>query len=163
MKGLSAEEAAGCLINFIGRYDEPEQIVCDKGSQFINDLFYYLKNSIGFTLDNVLSYSKEENGIVERANKEVLRHLLAFVMHRKMHKIWAKVLPLVQRIMNSTVHSALRVSPAQLLFGNNATQLERNMFKENPYRSKGDKRIDPCLIRKFPFRDPESDSSQVDR
>ncbi len=74
-----------------------------------------------------LPYSKEENGVVERANREVIRHLRAFVFHIGLRQEWVKYLPLVMRIMNSTVHTATGVSPASLLFGN-SIDLDRGIF-----------------------------------
>jgi hypothetical protein len=50
----------------------------------------------------VTAYSSEENGIVERANEEVLRHLRALLFDSGVHDKWSfEQLPLVQRIMNT--------------------------------------------------------------
>ena len=53
--------------------------------------------------------------IVERANKEVMRHLRAFTMEIKTFDKWSIVLPLVQRIMNTHVHTVLGCAPTQLV------------------------------------------------
>ena len=74
-----------------------------------------------------LAYSKQENAIVERANKEVMRHLRAIVFDTRLKNEWSLVLPLVQRIMNASTHESIGVSPAQLVFGN-AIQLDRGLF-----------------------------------
>jgi hypothetical protein len=65
-----------------------------------------------------MAYSKEENSIVERANKEVLRHLRCILHHTSINTQWKAALPFVQRIMNATVHRTIGVAPAQLVFGN---------------------------------------------
>ena len=72
-------------------------------------------------------YSKQENSIVERANKEVLRHLRNMVHDTDIKAIWDIYLPFVQRIMNAKVHSSTGVTPAQLLYGDNI-QLDRNIL-----------------------------------
>jgi hypothetical protein len=65
-----------------------------------------------------LAYSKEQNAIVERANKEVMRHLTAIIFDRRVSEVWSsEYLPLVQRIMNAKVHDTIGVSPAELVFG----------------------------------------------
>ena len=46
---------------------------------------------------------------------------------KKVIAAWGIALPLVQRIMNSTVHESLGVAPAQLLFGN-ALNLDRRVI-----------------------------------
>lgn len=66
-----------------------------------------------------LAYSKEENAIVERANKEVMRHLRAIIFDRKSQRTWSRHhLPLVMRILNSEEKTNTGLSPAEILFGN---------------------------------------------
>ena len=64
------------------------------------------------------AYSKEENGLVERANKEVNRHITSMAYDRQIRAQWKDSLPFVQRIMNTQVHNSIGVSPSQLIFGN---------------------------------------------
>jgi hypothetical protein len=65
-----------------------------------------------------LAYSKEQNTIAERANKEVMRHLTAIIFDRRVSEVWSsEYLPLVQRIMNAKVYDTIGVSPAELVFG----------------------------------------------
>jgi hypothetical protein len=71
--------------------------------------------------------SKEANGLVERGNKEVLRHLRAIIYDRNVIRDWSDNLPLVQRIMNSSIHETIGVSPAQVLFGN-SLELNRGVL-----------------------------------
>ena len=64
---------------------------------------------------------------MERANKEVMRHLRAILLDKNIVDEWSILLPLVQRIMNASVHSAIGVSPAQVIFGN-AITLDKGIF-----------------------------------
>ena len=68
----------------------------------------------------ILPYSHEENSIVERENKEVLRHLRAIVFDRKIKSKWSLALSLIQRFLNTTDVSATGFPPNQIIFGNNA-------------------------------------------
>ena len=66
--------------------------------------------------------------MVERENKEVLRHLRALIYERNSLRKWSSVyLPLTQRIVNSMVKVSTGVSPASLLFGN-ALILDRRVL-----------------------------------
>jgi hypothetical protein len=103
------------------------QIVFDKGTQFVNDLVNEYNKLWGTDQIRTMAYSKEENAIVERANKEVMRHLRAFIYDRRLKQEWYKYLPFVQRIINTTIHSSTNVSPAGLLYGN-AFKFERGMY-----------------------------------
>jgi hypothetical protein len=127
IRDTSALEVVHPLLDFVGRYGVPFYIQSDQGSQFVNELISELVKLMGITHLPTLAYSKEENAIVERANKEVMRHLRALVFDMGCHTGWATKLPLVSRIMNSSVHSSTGVSPASLLFGD-SINLDRGIF-----------------------------------
>jgi hypothetical protein len=126
-KDCKAVEAAKALLIHVGRYGAPYQIRSDNGTQYVNNMITELLRLIGITHETILAYSHEENAIVERANKEVLRHLRTMIYDENVMTEWRKYLPLIQRIMNSTVHSRTGAAPAQLLFGN-ACNLTRGIF-----------------------------------
>jgi hypothetical protein len=74
------------------------------------------------------AYSKEENGMIERANREILHHIINMIAEVKSHKDWGiYFVPLVERIMNSTIHGSTGVSPADLIYGK-AINLDTNMI-----------------------------------
>jgi hypothetical protein len=128
----SAEAAVDALLQFCGRYGTPHQIKTDQGNSFKNELFEALVNSLGMHHHLTTAYSKEENGINERVNKEVLRHLKNIIFEKRVATKWSKFLPLVQRIINGTVHSSTGLTPAQIMFPNpnNGWQLDRGMLTE---------------------------------
>lgn len=123
----TAQPAARSLLAHIGRYGAPAQLRSDRGTQFVNNVIKELLQLVGTEHLLTLAYSKEENAIVERANKEVLRHLRAILYNKNIVDDWSVSLPLVQRIMNASVHESIGVSPAQLLFGN-AITLDRGIL-----------------------------------
>ncbi len=130
LKTLEASEAADCFIDFFGRYGVATELLSDRGSQFVNGIIDSILNAVGTQHVLSLAYSKEENGRVERANREILRHLRAFIMNSKVTDDWVKKLPFVQRIMNSSVHSLTGFTPAALLFGT-AVNLSRTILPQS--------------------------------
>jgi len=59
---LTAISAATALLHFVGRYGTPDQIQCDQGTQYVNELIKAFTVLIGSTLkENITPYSKEEN------------------------------------------------------------------------------------------------------
>lgn len=126
-KDTSALAAAPCILNFIGRYGLPRILLSDSGTQFKNELMDQVSRSLGSVQMFTMPDSKEENAIVERSNKEVNRHLRNLVFHHNVIEGWADCLPLVQRIINASVHSSIGVTPAQLLFGN-SVNLDRGVL-----------------------------------
>jgi hypothetical protein len=122
-----AKYAAKALLDYAGRYGVPAQVQSDNGTQYVNRVISELLEVFGSKHILSTPYSHEENGIVERVNKEVLKHLRALVLSIRSTDTWSTFLPLVQRIINSSIHKSIGVSPAQILFGK-AITLDRGML-----------------------------------
>ena len=114
---LSAITAAHKLTEHFGRYGQPFIIRSDNGTQFCNDIIDELLKCADVIHVRTTPYSHEENGIVERANKEILRHLRAVMFDKNIHSEWNRALPFVQRILNAELNTTTGVRPYQILFG----------------------------------------------
>ncbi len=133
-------EMARNLLEHTCTFGVPSLIQTDNGSQFKNEHMEALKELINTTHVTTLAYSSESNGLVERVNKEVMRHLRCLVSQSVQLKSWGDRLPLVERILNSAPHSSLNgLSPSKLLFGNAVdlnqgfiTPLEQGTTSSNP-------------------------------
>ena len=71
---VSAIAAADALWRHTCRFIAPLEIVTDFGSQFMNQLLTHFNAEMGIKHHTTIPYSKEENGIVERANKGQQTH-----------------------------------------------------------------------------------------
>ena len=70
------------MVMHFGRYgiaNAMSEIITDNNRQFVNETVAEILKLIGVKHITSLAYSKQETGIVERANKEVLRHLRAII------------------------------------------------------------------------------------
>jgi hypothetical protein len=117
---VTAEKAAKvALLDWVGRFGTPSQILSDGGTQFVNELWEELTALMGAEKLESFPYSHEENGLVERANKQVMKFLREILFDRQIrYSEWSCYLPLVQRIMNAHPYSSTGATPAELLFGN---------------------------------------------
>jgi transposase InsO family protein len=115
------------LLQHVGRYGVPASIQSDRGPEFVNEIIDEFVKIIGTEHVRTVQYSKEENAVVERCNREILRHVRGLVYQIGNGNTWSRYLPLVQRILISEVHDSIGVSPAQLLYGN-AIDLDRGIF-----------------------------------
>jgi len=66
-----------------GWFGTPSEIHTDRGKAFHNALIEELTRLAGTDHSLSTAYSKEENDIVERANREVLRHLTAILFETR--------------------------------------------------------------------------------
>jgi hypothetical protein len=112
---LTAEQALACFTQFSGNFGIPSHLCCDNGTQFYGIFreFMALLNVNHFTTQE---YSHQENSIVERANKEILTTLRALVLERRLKDDWDILCHVAKRIINSRVHSAIGIAPADLVF-----------------------------------------------
>jgi transposase InsO family protein len=89
----------------------------DNGSQYVNTLMATLSKLFNIKHQLSIAYSSQDNAICERANKEVVRHLQMLTVGQNRTESWSSFLPLVQRFMNSAIHTSTGHSPSQLMFG----------------------------------------------
>jgi transposase InsO family protein len=126
-KDCTAFSAARALLALFSRYGAPLEVRSDQGPHFSAEIIRQFLGLCDIRQRFSLPYHPQANGIVERAIQECNRHLRAIVMEQRVLQNWSSVLPLVQRIMNSTVHSSIGVAPATLLYGLHCN-LDRNLF-----------------------------------
>ena len=128
LRELTAETAAACLYMHICTFGQPAQMRSDNGTQFANQVITQLESMTGIEKINTCPYSSEENGIVERSNREILRHIRGILFDKGLHQEFRRVLPSVERIMNSTVSSVTGCTPAELMLTNPGNLLQ-GLFK----------------------------------
>lgn len=126
----NAEGAADALLSFCGRYATPLHFCTDSGSNFLSQLIAGLMERLGSDHFLTNAYSKEMNGLVERQNKEILRHLRNIIFDQRIGNKWSKYTPLVQRVLNSSRNSATGLSPAEMVFPN-GLQLDKSILTES--------------------------------
>jgi hypothetical protein len=136
----TAAPAADALFQHAGRYGTPTTLISDGGSQFVNSVISEFLELMGTDHHITLAYSKQENGIVERSNKEILRHLKAIIYERDILTKWSRYLPMVQRIINSTISTSLGVSPSQIIYGD-ALNLNRGFIVSIEDKEKYDSEV----------------------
>ena len=119
--------AAECLLEHFERFRAPYQLCSYNGPHCIVDLIREFLLLIGVKQCLTLAYSKEENPIVERYNKEINRYLHALTYDKSSLTDYKKSLPFVQRILNCNLSDRLKISAAQMVFGN-ILNLDGGMF-----------------------------------
>jgi hypothetical protein len=113
-----ASTVAMALLEVIGLFGLVPKIVrCDHGTEFTAALTQAVLKVIGSDQQLTVTDHPSSNGIVERMNQEVMKHLRCLGAEKGLSSHWTVLLPLVQRIINSTVNSTTGLSPMSILFG----------------------------------------------
>lgn len=114
MRSVNASETMAALEDLFLQFGSPERLRTDNGTNFKNESLSDLLRKYGVSVVAIAPYESRSNSIVERAIREVRRHLYGFV---QMGYQWPDVVKQVQFIMNRTPHSATGFAPADILFG----------------------------------------------
>lgn len=128
-KSTTANEAAYAMLQRFGRYGLPGRILTDGGTQYRRNLIKELCTYLNFEKLETQAHSHQENSTIERAYKEIVRHLKNILYDTRVEDNWSDVIPLVQRIYNSAKNESIGCSPAQILFGHSVNLDRGNIFK----------------------------------
>ena len=120
-KTVTAAEAAQFILELAAIFGLPKTFRTDNGPQYDNALIHSLLELVGSERYPGIAYRPQSNGLVERVNKEVSRHLRFIVHARRKRGHWSRYLPLVCRIINSSYNSAIGTSPLRVMFGGHVT------------------------------------------
>ena len=137
MRNKTAKSAARAILQFVGRFGCPTEILSDNGGEFVNAIIDGLCRYLDIGRAYIHPGSHQENGQIERTNKEMSQHLIIVAMELNNKTSWVDYLPIVQRILNSTEFGKLGSTPAELLFGSNVN-LDRH-FLTSPRPTKVEK------------------------
>jgi hypothetical protein len=128
LKTLEAKETVGHLIEHFGRFGEPDEIVTENGTESINEIVRNLTELAGIDHIRTTPFFHEGNGMVERENKETLRHLRNKIFDGKLGCEFRNAIPHVQRYVNTEVKSSTGTTPADIIMGS-CRMLNRWIFK----------------------------------
>ena len=115
---LTAPAVAEALLRYIGDFGCPGHFYSDHGTAFDNLVMKDLAQMMGFEWMHSRANVHQSNGLVERLNGEIGRHLRALIhsLPKERGKLLL-MLPCIQRIINGAYHSAIGTAPAKLVFG----------------------------------------------
>jgi transposase InsO family protein len=133
----SAVETAAALLQIVGRFGVPKFLRSDNAPDYTSKVISELLTLLGTERKLCLPYHPQANGLVERSHRETLRHLRALASSvTNFGKKWSTFLPLTQRIINASWHSAIGTSPARLLFAGRLN-LDKGILPNSPTQPNG--------------------------
>jgi hypothetical protein len=116
--GLSAEELADVFINRIYcLHGLPDNIVSDRGTQFISEFWHHLSERLGVKLKHSSAFHPETDGQTERVNSGIEQYLRAFMNFHQ--NDWVQWLPLAEFAANNVISETTGVSPFFANYGFN--------------------------------------------
>ena len=74
-----------------------------------------------------IGYRPQANGVAERLNRELIRHLTGIIYADRVNKSWSHGVPLIMRIVNAHDAAAVGFAPATIVYGG-ACDLDRGLM-----------------------------------
>ncbi|XP_049886625.1 uncharacterized protein K02A2.6-like [Pectinophora gossypiella] len=110
---ITSTEIVAKLKEIFSRLGNPTSITADNGRQFISEEFKSFLTERNITLFNTIPYWPQQNGEVERQNRDILKRLKISIAE---NKDWKESLLDYLTMYNSTPHSVTGRTPAELFF-----------------------------------------------
>ena len=110
--------------SWLTRYPWPTEVVMDRGREFAAEVSAAIKDEYGIHKKLITTRNPQANAMVERAH-QTLHNMVRMANIRSSEDLdprfdFEGLLGACRRAMNSTVHTTLRATPTQLVFGRDA-------------------------------------------
>ena len=109
---------------WLNRYPRPMEVIMDRGSEFAAEVRDTLVNEYGVVRKLITTRNPQANSMVERAHQTVHTMIATHNITSKSvldtYGGWEGILGALGFAMRSTVHTTMRATPAQLVFGRDA-------------------------------------------
>uniref|UniRef100_A0A0K2U171 RNA-directed DNA polymerase n=1 Tax=Lepeophtheirus salmonis TaxID=72036 RepID=A0A0K2U171_LEPSM len=122
------------LSGLISRFEVPETIVSNRGTQFTSSLWVGVCRTLGIVSKNTTSYHLESNVLIERFHRSFKTGLVVRMLEEK--EDWINAQPVVLWGLRNSVpiYSGSKYSPFQLLTGRSGS-MAFNFFNKSTFTS----------------------------
>lgn len=118
MKEITTEHVAEALVGVFSRVGVPEQILSDRGPQFVSEVSDHVFRLLGISRVNSSPYHPQSNGQCERLNG-TLKQMLRKVSTNRPRE-WDRLLPSILFAYRELPQDTLKFSPFELVYGRTA-------------------------------------------
>jgi transposase InsO family protein len=108
---------------WLTRYPYPSDVVMDRGSEFMGEVQMALRQEYGARARLITTRNPQANSMVERAHQTIKNMIRSQDIHTRDDLeggTWTGVLSAVAFAMRATLHTTMRATPMQLVFGRDA-------------------------------------------
>ena len=109
---------------WLTRYPWPTQIIFDRGTEFMGEFAKMARDDYGLKTKPITTRNPQANAIIERAHQTIGNMIETITTNPNLElddeDPWSGILSSVQFAMRATVHTTLKASPMQLVFGRDA-------------------------------------------
>ena len=115
MKGIDTIECTEELVNIFSRIGIPQEILSDRGSQFVSDLMREISRLLSVRQLQTTPYHAQCNGLVERWNGTLRRMIQKMAAEKPSD--WDRYIPALLFSYREVAQASLGFSPFELVYG----------------------------------------------
>ncbi len=108
---------------WLSRYLQPQEIVYDRGKEFMGDFATMISNDYGIKKRPITTRNPQANAMIERIHQTMGNILRTFELHKNTEYFddaWEGILSAVMFALRSTYHTTTQATPMQLVYGRDA-------------------------------------------
>lgn len=108
---------------WLNRYPWPQQLVLDRGKEFMAEFSAMMINDYNVKKKPITKRNPQANSVIERVHQTIGNMIRTFRTHSsddEQDELWKGVLGAVAFAVRATVHTTMRASPMQAVFGRDA-------------------------------------------
>jgi len=118
LKETTSEHIAEALVSVFARVGIPEQLLSDRGPQFVSEISDHVFRLLGISRINCSPYHPQSNGLCERLNGTLKQMLRKVSTNRP--RDWDRWVPSVLFAYRELPQDTLKFSPFELVYGRTA-------------------------------------------
>ena len=123
-EGKTAIEVANIVEQtWLSRYPWPQEIVYDRGSEFMAEFATMISDDYGITKRPITVRNPQANSMIERIHQTLGNIIRTFELHEDAEatqETWDGVLSAAMFALRATMHTTMQATPMQLVFGRDA-------------------------------------------
>jgi len=125
IKNKTAERVANVVEQtWLTRYPWPTQLIFDRGTEFMGEFARMARDDYGLKRKPITTRNPQANAMIERAHQTLGNIIRMFTTNDEVEldaqDPWSGILAAAQFAMRATVHTTLKASPMQIVFGRDA-------------------------------------------
>ena len=108
---------------WLTRYPWPQEIVYDRGTEFMGDFATMIKDDYGIKTRPITTRNPQANAIIERIHQTLGNIIRTFELHSDADatdESWDGILSAAMFALRATYHTTTQATPMQLVFGRDA-------------------------------------------
>ena len=159
IKTKSADVVANIAeVTWFTRYPWPEKVICDRGQEFMAEFATMIKEDYNVKRKLITTRNPASNAIIERVH-QTIGNMIRSVQVQNLEVnsdnfSWTGILQAVSFAVRSTVHTTVRATPMQLVFGRDAILPVRHIADWKYIHDRKQSSIDKNNIKENKLRKP---------